>query len=35
MKTLKANTSKLVTGFDKQLMNILLSDLKSIKAKKS
>jgi hypothetical protein len=34
MKTYqKPATSKLVSSFDKQLMNILMGDLKAIKAK--
>lgn len=35
MKTQKTATSKLVNRFDKELMNILMSDLKAIKSKKA
>jgi len=35
MKTYKKSvTSKLVSSFDKELMSIIMSDLKSIKAKR-
>jgi hypothetical protein len=33
MKTQKPATSKLVASFDKELMNIIMSDLKALKAK--
>ena len=33
MKTLKKSTNKLTSGFDKELMNILISDLKAAKLK--
>lgn len=33
MKTLKKSTSKLTSRFDKELMNLLMSDLKAAKAK--
>jgi hypothetical protein len=35
MRTLNKNTSKLTVRFDKELLNLLKNDLKSIRAKKA